>query len=156
MTHYSKQLPWLVGSCLAGAIVVSSGEGTALATSAVELGTATLDSAAFHVDLQPVGEYRAGKPAVAEVVLVAKGDYKVNDKYPYRFKFSQGERVRPADSVVTKDAVRFSHRKAVMTLPFTPTASGKSTLAGEFRFSVCTNDRCLVERADLALTVVVR
>jgi hypothetical protein len=42
-----------------------------------------------------------------------------------------------------------------MPVSFTPDAAGKRTVAGQFAFSVCTEDKCLMEKRDLSLDVTV-
>ena len=44
--------------------------------------------------------------------------------------------------------------KAVMPVSFTLDAAGKHTVAGQLAFSVCTEDKCLMEKRDLLLDVV--
>jgi hypothetical protein len=50
--------------------------------------------------------------------------------------------------------VKLENMKAVVPVSFTPEA-GKRTIAGTLAFSVCTEDKCLMEKQDLALEVVV-
>jgi hypothetical protein len=40
-----------------------------------------------------------------------------------------------------------------MNVGFTPEAAGKHTISGVLQFSVCTDDKCLIEKRDLALEV---
>lgn len=110
----------------------------------------------FTLSIEPVGDYEAGKAATAKIELSAKNGYKCNDKYPYKLKLKKTEGVDfPAD-VVKKEAVELEKKHAVMTVAFTPKTAGKKTIAGQFAFSVCTEERCLVERRDLALDIDVK
>ena len=36
---------------------------------------------------------------------------------------------------------------------FTPESAGKHTLSGQLSFSVCTEDKCMIEKRDLALEI---
>lgn len=120
------------------------------------LATAVVTDAAFELELKPVGEYVAGRQATAEVVLTARAPYKVNQKYPYKFTFAAPTSVGAREKVVSRSAVAFTKTRAVMTLHFVPQAAGALVLSGEFKFSVCTDDRCLVEHEALALKLRVK
>jgi hypothetical protein len=117
------------------------------------LSTARVMDEAFELELRPVGTYKAGKLGAAQVVLKPRGGFKVNDKYPYKFEFAKLDGIKPLTEQVSSDSLELSRERAVMTLRFTPLATGQATVAGQFRFSVCTDDRCLVERQELALSV---
>lgn len=109
----------------------------------------------------PAGGLKAGQAGAVEVVLTAKAPFHVNDKYPIKLKLKETPGVKYENMVVGKDAVKLKRPAATpngdpiaATLPvsFTPEA-GKRTLAGSFAFSVCTADKCLMEKRDLALDV---
>lgn len=142
----------LVASLVLGASAASA---TPAAPRAVELATNRVVDEAFELTLRPVGTYHVGSAAKAEIVLVARKGYKVNDKYPTKFRFDPSSQVKLDDDVVQKDAFRIEGNRGIMTLKFTPHSAGKKKVLGEFKFSVCTNDRCLVEKRDLALTLTV-
>lgn len=108
-----------------------------------------VDEANFALAFSGRGGYKAGEKGEAEIVLEAKAPFHVNDKYPYKFKLADG-------SVVSKDNVKLEHMKATMTVPFTPDAAGKKKISGVFHFSVCTEDKCMIEKRDLALDVDVK
>jgi pyruvate/2-oxoglutarate dehydrogenase complex dihydrolipoamide acyltransferase (E2) component len=108
--------------------------------------------AGFDLALQPKGDYASGKAGEAEVVLSAKPPYHVNDKYPYKFKLKEAPGLTFANMIVTKDAVKFEPARATLPVAFTPSA-GKHTLAGQLSFSVCTDDKCMIEKRDLALEI---
>jgi len=97
---------------------------------------------------------KAGQPGTVEVVLAAKAPFHVNDKYPIKLKLKETPGVKYDNLVVGKDAVKLEPMKAVMPVSFTLDAAGKHTVAGQFAFSVCTEDKCLMEKRDLLLDVV--
>jgi hypothetical protein len=107
----------------------------------------------FEVSIQPKGSYKKGQPGEAEIVLLAKGAFHVNDKYPYKFKLKEGGALKFPAPVVGKEQVKLEEKRATMLVGFTPDAPGKHVLAGQFLFSVCTDDKCLIEKRDLALDV---
>ena len=86
-------------------------------------------------------------------MLAAKPPFHVNDKYPYKFKLKDEPGLTFANAVVGKDNVKLETARATMSVPFTVKDAGKHTLAGQFSFSVCTEDKCLMEKRDLALVL---
>ena len=116
-------------------------------------GVAKVSDPSFDVSLEPPkANLKAGQAGSVEVVLVAKAPFHVNDKYPIKLKLKETPGVKYANLTVGKDAVKLETMKAVMPVSFTPEA-GKRTIAGQFLFSVCTEDKCLMEKRDLALDV---
>lgn len=106
---------------------------------------------AFELKIRGAGPFEVGKPATAEVVLLAKAPFHVNDKYPYKFKLKEAAGLSFPAPVVGKDAVKLETQTATMSVPFSAKNAGKHTLSGQFSFSVCTDDKCLIEKRDLAL-----
>ena len=124
--------------------------------SAATAGAAKFSDTGFDLSLEaPKASLKAGQPGTVEVVLAAKAPFHVNDKYPIKLKLKETPGVKYDNLVVGKDAVKLEPMKAVMPVSFTPDAAGKRTVAGQFAFSVCTEDKCLMEKRDLALEVVV-
>ncbi len=117
------------------------------------VGAAKFTDAAFEVSLEPKGAAKAGQPSTLEVTLVAKAPYHVNDKYPIKLKLKETPGVKFDKLIVGKDAAKVEQAKAVMPVSFTPDGAGKRTVAGQFAFSVCTDDKCLMEKRDLLLDV---
>lgn len=123
---------------------------------AAPAGAAKFSDTAFELSLDaPKGSLKAGQPGALEVVLTAKAPFHVNDKYPIKLKLKETPGVKYESLTIGKDAVKLEAMKAVMPVSFTPDAAGKRTVAGQFAFSVCTEDKCLMEKRDLALDVTV-
>jgi hypothetical protein len=110
-----------------------------------------IDEPNFELTIKPAGAIAAGQPSRAEIVLLAKEPFHVNQSYPYKFKPKQAEGLKTDKPVFSSEAVKLEEKRAVMTVGFTPQGGGKKTLAGQFSFSVCTDDKCLIEKRDLAL-----
>lgn len=108
----------------------------------------------FAVHLEAQGSYTVGKPSSVTVVLKAAAPFHCNDKYPYKFTPT------PSAGLTFKEAVargmNIAPSEATMDVGFTSTQAGKLTLTGELSFSVCTDDRCLVEKQPLSVTVNVK
>ncbi|MEP7049472.1 MAG: hypothetical protein ABJB12_03930 [Pseudomonadota bacterium] len=107
---------------------------------------------AFELELKPKGDYAAGKAAEAEIVLNAKAPFHVNQQYPYKFKLKASPGVTYPNMVVAKDAVKLEPARATLPVAFTPEA-GKHTVSGQLSFSVCTDDKCVIEKRDLTLEI---
>jgi hypothetical protein len=147
----SKETPAPEGP--AGSMAPAAGEDEASEPGAAA--QQSFDESSFGLKISPKGSYKAGTAGSVEIVLDAKKPFHVNDKYPYKFKLAKSEGVKYAGDVVKKDAVKLETQRAVMTVGFTPESAGKKKIAGQFAFSVCTDDKCLIEKRDLALEVSV-
>lgn len=91
-----------------------------------------------------------GKPAAVIVHLEPQPPFKSNDKYPYRFTVNESRGVTPSSSAVTGAEV--APEKTTLTVPFRAEEVGSATLGGTFAFSVCTPEKCLIERASVVST----
>jgi hypothetical protein len=125
------------------------------AVAAAPTGSAKFSDTGFDLSIEaPKAGVKAGQPGSVEVVLAAKAPFHVNDKYPIKLKLKETPGVKYDNLVVGKDAVKLEPMKAVMPVNFTLDAAGKHTVAGQLAFSVCTEDKCLMEKRDLLLDVV--
>jgi hypothetical protein len=115
-----------------------------------------LSEGPFELKLQGAGPFEVGKPAKAELVLLAKAPFHVNDKYPYKFKLKEAAGLTFPAPVVGKDAAVLEKASVTMAVPFSATSAGKHTLAGQFAFSVCTDEKCLIEKRELALELTAK
>lgn len=123
------------------------------AEAAAPAGAAKFSDTGFDLSLDaPKAALKAGQAGSVEVVLTAKAPFHVNDKYPIKLKLKETPGVKYENLTIGKDAVKLEAMKAVMPVSFTPEA-GKRTVAGQFSFSVCTEDKCLMEKRDLSIDV---
>jgi hypothetical protein len=114
------------------------------------------DEAKFALVAQPSGAYASGKEGTIEIVLDAKPPFHANQQYPYKFKAKEAPGVKFAQLVVGKDAAKLEPQRVTMRVPFTPDGAGARTVSGQFAFSVCTEETCLMEKRDLSLVVDVK
>jgi len=131
------------------------GSGAAAEAPSTVAPAAEFHDESFDLSLRPEGSYSAGKAAVVRIVLVPKGGYHTNEKYPYKFKTASSTGVAYRVPVFTRDDVTLEEKQATMKVDFTPDSAGEKTVSGQFAFSVCSADRCLVEKRDLALKLAV-
>lgn len=122
----------------------------------VEGARASYSEQSFSLAIKPVGEVAKGAQASAEIELEAKAPFHINDKYPYKIKLADADGVSFPEKIVGRDKAKVEHMKLVMPVAFSATAQGKRRIAGVFHFSVCTEDKCLIEKRPLALEVDVK
>jgi hypothetical protein len=106
----------------------------------------------------------AGAVCSVRLTLVATGDFHVNDEYPYRFKADEAAGVsflgsdEAGKNVFSKGAgdwKKLDPKSGAMTVRFTPTARGPSTIAGVLKLSVCSGATCQLEQSRVSTTVAV-
>jgi hypothetical protein len=119
-------------------------------------GSSRYDEAKFALVARPAGAYAPGKEGAIEIVLDAKPPFHANQQYPYKFKAKEAPGVQFAQPVVGKDAAKLEPQRVTMRVPFTPDAAGQRTVSGQFAFSVCTEETCLMEKRELSLVVDVK
>lgn len=107
---------------------------------------------------------KAGQESSASVITVtATNGFHVNPEYPVSFrpegseavKFS-GERVALTAGTKTPCAAKAEDAcKVEFPLPLTPETAGPAKVAGVVAFSVCSEDKCLIEKVPLSLAIKV-
>lgn len=107
----------------------------------------------FAAWLESKPSYKVNESASLQVVLTAEDPFKCNEQYPYRFQLTPAAGLTFPEPTVRN--MNISKQRSVMSVPFTPTASGSQTVSGELSFSVCTDDKCLIEKQPLSITVTV-
>jgi hypothetical protein len=122
----------------------------------VALGNARYSEPSFDLAVRPSGSYASGQEGKVEIVLDAKPPFHVNHQYPYKFKAKAGPGVKFPQPVVGKDQAKLEQQRVTMLVGFVPESGGKQSVAGQFAFSVCTDETCLMEKRDLSLVVDVK
>jgi hypothetical protein len=115
-----------------------------------ESGEGHHDESELHAQHEAAGAYKAGAQAQVEVVLVPKGEFHCNDKYPYKFKTKESTKVSFPMAIVKKDQTKIETMKMTMPIAFTAAEAGKKRVSDVFHFSVCTDDKCLIKKRPLA------
>lgn len=117
---------------------------------------AQFDETAFALKIEPKASYDVGKPDTLVVVLKAKNPHHVNQEYPHKLKLRVTEGITYPQPVLGREAMTIGPMLVEMTVPFTATRSGTLNVGGEFAFSLCTADRCLIEKRSLATVIKVQ
>jgi hypothetical protein len=103
--------------------------------------------------------FRAGEPTAARVRITARGGYHVNPDYPLAFVPAADA---SADFASARVALTPSARtpceahpgdacEVVADVPLVPRDGATLRVAGTVAFSVCTAERCLIEKVPLAV-----
>ncbi|HEU4538931.1 MAG TPA: hypothetical protein VFS00_32650 [Polyangiaceae bacterium] len=116
---------------------------------------ARVDNPNYVVSFRAEGPYQQGKEGTAEVVIEAKGEYHINDQYPFRFTPKEGDGAT-FKGPVGREGGTVEKSKVALKVPFTPTRAGEVKLAGKISLSVCSDKQCLMEKHDLEATASVK
>jgi hypothetical protein len=160
-TGVMKTLPLLGLLTLAACTKDAPPRPPAAPAPAPTLGESSSDS--YSVSLNPRAPYATGKEASAVITVNAKTGFHVNPDYPAAFKVVGSEKVRfeqehikltagtktpCADKAEDSCTVEFP-------LVMTPEQGGAAKIAGVVSFSVCSPDKCLIQKVPLTLPIVV-
>lgn len=163
MTSLSRN--GLLGLGLAGLTLVLGGcnkseaaetRAAAGKTEKAEALSARAETENYTVYLRPAGEHKKDAEGFVEVVLETKGDFHINEQYPYKFTPTESDGVKFSKEKFGRDDGTFEKSKAVLKVAFTPSKSGTVSVGGKFSLSVCSDKNCLMDKKDLALDVTVK
>jgi len=150
-------LAWGVGGCKGSSTPPAPApESPAADGKPAEPAMGKLDEKNFSLEMKATGPYKAGQPGNVEVVLEPKGEFHCNKEYPYKIKLGTAPAgITYPQAIVKTEAITVTPEKAVMKVPFTPEKPGEAKLSGNFFFSVCTSQQCVIENRELAVMVKV-
>jgi hypothetical protein len=117
----------------------------------------SLDNANYRAEMKAPGPCKSNSTCTAEVLVEAKGEYHINDKYPYRFKLEDPppQGIKYPKPVIGKEDGTMDERKVVLKVPFVSETSGAKKVAGTLSLSVCSAANCLMDKQPLEVTVKV-
>lgn len=104
----------------------------------------------YRTYLQMPSPVSVGTSATVTVHLEPQPPFKSNAKYPFRFVVGPVRGATAPTSPVTVAAV--APTRTTLQFPITAAEPGRTSVSGTFSFSVCTEEKCLVERAPLVLS----
>jgi hypothetical protein len=143
------------GNSAAAPVKVGGDTPAAAASNAPAAGSARGPAASndtYTTWLETVGNYTAGQAGQVRLVLEAKAPFHTNEEYPYKFTFGAPVGGVSYPTPVVKD-MKVAEMSASMALPIQAAAKGAATVQGTFNFSVCSKDKCLIEKATLTLPI---
>jgi len=135
----------------------SAASSNAVANTEAQPAAASFENANYIAKITSAGPCKKDQTCSAEVVVQAKGEYHINDKYPYRFKL---EDPAPAGMkypkpVIGKEDGTMDEHKVMLKVPFVSTSAGDKKVAGTLSLSVCSAANCLMDKQQLDLAVKV-
>jgi hypothetical protein len=108
----------------------------------------------FATWLEATSPATVGQPVAVRVVLEAKAPYHPNAEYPHKFKLDPAPASLGYPQGVVK-GMKVTDQRGVLELPVQAKSPGTATVSGSLSFSVCTDERCLIEKQTLAVQVEV-
>jgi hypothetical protein len=118
------------------------------------------DAQAYTIDTATVGECKAGAECTATITITAKGDYHVNDTYPFKFTAANAGGVElhgSGGNVFTGgDFARQGKTVGVMTVKFKPAAKGNVSITGTYKICICTDKICQPTSTPVTINVNVK
>jgi hypothetical protein len=111
---------------------------------------AAVSGEGFSVWLETRATHAVGQNAPVTVVITAKGPYKCNDKYPYKLKLDPPSAGVSYPTPVVSGA-QVGKERTTMPFSVSTSAKGNALVSGTLSFSVCTEDRCLVEKQKVSV-----
>lgn len=112
-----------------------------------------VDDPNYHVVVSQPAPCASTAPCTLRIALEAKGAFHVNDEYPYKFVADDANDkrgVHPAAGSFAKDAPT----KGALTVPFTIDEGARDpVVSGTFKFSVCADEKCLIEAKKIAAKI---
>jgi hypothetical protein len=121
------------------------------------VGAASVENANYSAKIASAGPCKKDQTCTAEIVVLAKGEYHINDKYPYRFKLEDPPPagLKYPKAVIGKEDGTMDEHKVTLKVPFIPAAAGDKKVAGTLSLSVCSAANCLMDKQQLDLAVKV-
>jgi hypothetical protein len=137
----------------------------ALLAAATAAGSARVERPEFVVTITGPAEVSAGRASAFAVSVAASGTFHLNEDYPSSFRVADPpvgvryprEKVDRASGIVLEPCGAGAKAcSARLLVPFVADAPGTHTVGGTLAFSVCDDDRCLIERVPVSLSIAFR
>lgn len=112
-------------------------------------GRPSYEEDAFVLRLEGPKQGKVGETVELTVELLPQGGYKVNEEYPIKFQFADLDGATAIQGTVSKSEGKVDAKKATLPLKVKLDKAGTRRVGGKLSFSVCTDERCLIEKRDL-------
>jgi hypothetical protein len=114
--------------------------------------SSSLEETAFRIEFTAQPSVKVGEAFPILLKLAALNGYKVNQEYPLKFALD-GAQLAFDPAILKKEQLTLEPKTAELKGKATATAKGELTLHGKLSFSVCTDERCLIEKREVAVKV---
>jgi hypothetical protein len=128
----------------------------AIETVSAKPGQVRYDEGAFRLEMLTVQSLKVGETGAMTITLSAKPPFHVNAEYPHRFKISSTKAAKTPSSTVNGEPAKTTPSKLELSVPLIPVQVGEGELEGELSFSVCTAEKCLMEKRQLKASFVAK
>jgi hypothetical protein len=109
-----------------------------------------IDAESFNLRWSSPEAVPVGASGRGELVLTAKPPFKCNQEYPFKLKLKAAG-LEPATAEVTKADMQVTPGRVTAPVAFKTSHANEPWMEATFAFSVCTDDRCLIEHQTLRL-----
>lgn len=132
--------------------------GTSARESTAVTGGPKAETENYLAEIKATGEYKAGSEGALEITFSTKGDYHINEQYPYKFKAADPapDGVSFPKPILQRADGKFEAKKGSFKVPFVAAKSGKVTIGGTLSLSVCSAANCIMDKVPLELAVDVK
>jgi hypothetical protein len=121
-------------------------------TTVAKVAQSSYDEAAFALQMVAGNPIKSGETGELTVTLTSKPPFHVNAEYPHRFKVAKTKGGNAPKATISSDSARLKPTKLELSVPVVSEQVGPGELEGEFSFSVCTDEKCLMEKRQLKAT----
>jgi hypothetical protein len=111
------------------------------------------DEPAFSLSIASKAPVDKGQSGELLVVLTAKAPYHVNQEYPHRLKVTATRGLTTPHATIQRDPAKVTSPRLELVVPVTLGQDGPFGLDGEMSFSLCTEEKCLMEKRQLTVAV---
>ena len=117
-------------------------------------GASKVETENYVVEIKPSGTCRAGQECEIEIALQTRGAFRIDDKFPIKFKpESQAHGVTYTKTVVKQKDGTFGEKEGTLPVGFTIAEPGKAKVSGSFSFGVRNDTNTRFEKLDLSLEI---
>lgn len=124
----------------------------ALLVTVAMTGTAIAEEKKYTVDVSAASTKVSTKSVAKVHVSPAKG-YKMNLEYPTKVKLNAADGVTLEKTTLAKGDGKIDVKGVDFEIAYTPDRAGKTTITGEIKFAVCTENDCIPQVEKISINV---
>lgn len=108
----------------------------------------------YVVEIKDPGTCKVGQECEIEIALQTRGAFRIDDKFPIKFKpESQAQGVTYTKTVVKQKDGTFGEKEGTLPVGFTIAEPGKAEVSGSFSFGVSNGTNLQVVKLNLSLGI---
>jgi hypothetical protein len=112
----------------------------------------------YDLKAEQVGECRINTECTARIVVTSKGEFHVNDSYPFKFTAAAPglEFHGKGGNVFQAEDFEREKTRGTMLVRFKALAKGNVVITGKFKICICSDKICSPETIDVSIPVLVK